>query len=166
MQTTPTIPGHHEVGLDAVLERSRKKGKKLKRLSSGPREAAFQTALKGSYDYNYIQWYEISESVSRSVVSASLGAPQAPLSMEFSRQECWSGLPCRFPGDLLKPGIKPRSPALQADSLSSEPPVYIVHIYIERESAYIYMHIYRECIYIYIYIYIYLLIIGNVSYIS
>ena len=75
MQTTPTVPGHHEVGLDAVLERSRKKGKKLKRLSSGPKEAAFQTALKGSYDYNYIQWYEISESVSRSVVSASLGAP-------------------------------------------------------------------------------------------
>ena len=40
----------------------------------------------------------------------------------FSRQECWSGLPCRPPGDLSNLGIKPRSPALQADSLPSEPP--------------------------------------------
>ena len=37
---------------------------------------------------------------------------QAPLSMEFSRQEYWSGLPCPPPGDLPHPGIKPRSPAL------------------------------------------------------
>ena len=40
----------------------------------------------------------------------------------FSRQEYWSGLPCPPPGDLPSPGIKPRSPALQADSLPSEPP--------------------------------------------
>ena len=40
----------------------------------------------------------------------------------FSRQEYWSGLPCPPPGDLLNPGIKPRYPALQADSLLSEPP--------------------------------------------
>ena len=44
-------------------------------------------------------------------------APQAPLSMEFSRQEYWSGFPCPPPGDLPKPGIEPRSPTLQADSL-------------------------------------------------
>ena len=49
-------------------------------------------------------------------------AHQAPLSMEFSRQEYLSGLPCPPPGDLSNPGIKPGSPALQADSLSSEPP--------------------------------------------
>ena len=49
-------------------------------------------------------------------------ALQAPLSMEFSRQEYWSGLPIPSPGDLPDPMIKPRSPALQADSLSSEPP--------------------------------------------
>ena len=42
--------------------------------------------------------------------------------MEFSRQEYWSGLPCPPPGDLPNPGIEPRSPALQADSLPSEPP--------------------------------------------
>ena len=40
----------------------------------------------------------------------------------FSRQEYWSGLPCPPPGNLFNPGIKPKSPALQADSLPSEPP--------------------------------------------
>ena len=49
-------------------------------------------------------------------------ARQAPLSMEFFRQEYWSGLPCTPPGDLANPGIEPRSPALQAGSLLSEPP--------------------------------------------
>ena len=47
---------------------------------------------------------------------------QAPLSMGFSRQESWSGLPCPPSGDLPDPGIKPRCPALQTDSLPSEPP--------------------------------------------
>ena len=42
--------------------------------------------------------------------------------MEFSRQEYWSGLPFPFPGDLPHLGIEPRSPALQVDSLPSEPP--------------------------------------------
>ena len=42
--------------------------------------------------------------------------------MELSRQERWSGLPFSPPGDLLEPRIKPRSPALQEDSLPSEPP--------------------------------------------
>ena len=44
-------------------------------------------------------------------------ACQAPLSMGCSRQEYWSGLPFPSPGDLPNPGIEPRSPALQADSL-------------------------------------------------
>ena len=47
-------------------------------------------------------------------------AHQAPLSMGFSRQEYWSGLPLPTPGDLPEPGIEPRSPALQADSLLFE----------------------------------------------
>ena len=47
-------------------------------------------------------------------------AHQAPLSMEFSRQEYWNGLLFPSPGDLPDPGIKPGSPALQADSLPSE----------------------------------------------
>ena len=49
-------------------------------------------------------------------------AHQAPLSMEFSRQEYWSGLPFPLPGGLPNPGIEPGSLALQADSLPSEPP--------------------------------------------
>ena len=49
-------------------------------------------------------------------------AYQAPLSMEFSRQEYWSGLPFPSSGDLPDPGIEPRSPVLQADVLPSEPP--------------------------------------------
>ena len=47
---------------------------------------------------------------------------QAPLSMGFSRQEYWNGLPFPSPGDLPDPGIEPRSPTLQADTLPSEPP--------------------------------------------
>ena len=49
-------------------------------------------------------------------------AYQAPLSMEFSRQEYWSGMPFPSPGDLPDPRIEPRSPALQSDSLLTEPP--------------------------------------------
>ena len=44
-------------------------------------------------------------------------ARQSPLSMEFSRQEYWGGLPCSPPGDLPDPGMEPRSSALQANSL-------------------------------------------------
>ena len=46
---------------------------------------------------------------------------QAPLSMGFSRQEPWNGLPCFPPGGLPNPRIEPRSPTLQADSLPAEP---------------------------------------------
>ena len=47
---------------------------------------------------------------------------QASPSIGFSRQEYWSGLPFPSPGDLPDPGIKPRSPTLEADALTSEPP--------------------------------------------
>ena len=49
-------------------------------------------------------------------------AYQAPPSMEFSRQEYWSGLPFPSPGDLPDPGVETGSPTLQADTLLSEPP--------------------------------------------
>jgi len=67
----------------------------------------------------------MAESVSHSVMSDS-ETPwtvdrQVPLSMEFSRQEYWNGLPFPTPGDLPEQGIKPRSLALQVDSLLSEP---------------------------------------------
>ena len=47
-------------------------------------------------------------------------ARQAPLPRAFSRQECWSGLPFPFPGDLPDPEVEPGSPVLQADSLPTE----------------------------------------------
>ena len=62
------------------------------------------------------------KSLSRVQLFAWTVAYQAPLSMGFSRQEYWSGLPFPFPGDLPNPGIEPKSPALQADALTSEPP--------------------------------------------
>ena len=49
-------------------------------------------------------------------------SPPGPPSMGFSSQECWSGLPFPSPGDLPDPGIEPGSPALEADTLTSEPP--------------------------------------------
>ena len=49
-------------------------------------------------------------------------AHQAPLSMEFCRQEYWSGWLFPSPGDLPNPGIEPRPPTLQVDSLPSRPP--------------------------------------------
>ena len=59
---------------------------------------------------------------------------QAPPSMGFSRQGYWSGLPFPSPEDLPDPGMKPRSPALQAETLPSEPPgkySSLHHIYSE-----------------------------------
>ena len=57
----------------------------------------------------------------RLCVTPWIAAHQAPLSMEFSRQEYWSGLSFPSPGDPPDPGIEPSSPALQADSLLTEP---------------------------------------------
>ena len=72
-----------------------------------------------------VKWSEVKWShsvMSDSLRPHGLEPAQAPLSMGFSRQEYWSGLPFPSPGDLPNPGIKPGSPALQADALSSEPP--------------------------------------------
>ena len=55
-------------------------------------------------------------------------SPQAPLSMEFSRQEYWSGLPCPPPGDLPDPGLEPMyvmSPALTCGFFATELPVSV-----------------------------------------
>ena len=65
--------------------------------------------------------YSGSHSVLSDCVTPWSIAHQAPLSVEFSSQEYWSGSPFPFPGDLLGPGIEPRSPALQADSLPAPP---------------------------------------------
>ena len=52
---------------------------------------------------------------------------QAPLSMQFSKQDYWSGLPRPPPGGLSDPGIEPGSPSLQPDSLPSEPSLQKMH---------------------------------------
>ena len=65
-------------------------------------------------------WVYESESESRSAVSNSV-TPWTTQSMEFSRPELWSGLPFPSPGDLPNPGTEAGSPALQVDSLPSEP---------------------------------------------
>ena len=69
-----------------------------------------------------VKWNEVKVLVQSCPTLCNLWtvARQAPLSMEFSRQEYWSGLPFPSPRDL--PGIEPRSPALQADFLPSELP--------------------------------------------
>ena len=54
---------------------------------------------------------------------------QASLSTGFSRQEYGSGVPFPSPGDLPDPGIQPRSPALEADALPSEPPGKLTRVY-------------------------------------
>ena len=59
--------------------------------------------------------------VQRFVTKWTVARP-VPLSMGFSRQEYWSGLPCPPSGDLPNPGIEPMFSALQADSLPTEPP--------------------------------------------
>ena len=76
----------------------------------------------------FVHFFSISESESEvtesypTLCDTWTVAHQAPLSMGFSRQEYWSGLPFPFPGDLPDPGIELRSLALQADALTSEPP--------------------------------------------
>ena len=76
---------------------------------------------------------------------------QAPVSMEFSRQEYWSTLPFPSPGDLPYPGIKTRSSALQVDSLPpSEPPGKPEYIY---ESACVYIYI-CVCVCVCVYVYV------------
>ena len=64
-------------------------------------------------------------------------AHQAPLSMGFSRQEYWSGLPFPSPGDVPDPGIEPGFPALQADSLHTELPGKYVIVFYSKWVLYI-----------------------------
>ena len=67
-------------------------------------------------------------------------AYQAPPSMGFSREECWRGLPFPSPGDLSDPGIEPRSPSLQADALSSEPPFVGVCVCVSFFKVFVVKH--------------------------
>ena len=80
--------------------------------------------VKSSFFINMIIWaYKVKVKVSVAQLCPTLCDPwtvalQAPLSMGFSRQECWSGLPLSSPGDIPDPGVEPGSPELQADSFT------------------------------------------------
>ena len=97
-----------------------------------PRDSDQHTNLLGSYEYIYL--------VAQSCLFATLWtvARQTPLSMRFSRQEYWSGLPCHLPGDLPNPVIEPGSPvspALAGRFFTTEPPGKSLYKYrIQRES--------------------------------
>ena len=63
----------------------------------------------------------LSDSLRPHVATPWTVAHQAPLSLEFSRQEYWSGLPFPSPGDLPNPGIEPMSSALAGGFFTAEP---------------------------------------------
>ena len=88
-----------------------------------------KTSRAGDTDFIHVKKVK---SLSRVQLSATprTVAHQAPPSMEFSRQEYWSGLPFPSPGDLPYPGIKPRSPALQADRYAN-----FIHTYSSLYAA-------------------------------
>ena len=89
------------------------------------------------------------KSLSRVRLFAILGLwpPQASLSMGFSRQGCWSGLPCPPPGDRPNSGVEPRCPPLQAISLPIELPGRLItydFVYNHKAKIYLYVWINKE----------------------
>ena len=92
----------------------------------------------------------VSHSVARLFATPWIAAHQGPVSMRFSRQRYWSGLPFPSPEDLPNPGIEPGSPALQADSLLIElqgkPLVAIILTVDEENEAHreIYLRLYTD----------------------
>ena len=75
---------------------------------------------RGTKCYIFPQWHEVVQ-LCPTLCDPWTVVYQAPPSKEISKQEYWSGLPFPSPEDLPNPGIEPRSPALLADTLSSEP---------------------------------------------
>ena len=109
-------------------------------------------------EWSEVKWSEVKWSEVKSLSRVRLFATpwgvahQAPPSVGFSRQECWSGLPFPSPGDLLNPGIEPGSPALRADALPSEPPPPVCSYYYQSScgilihSAYFKVHNLQVCL--------------------
>ena len=109
--------------LKCCTQYASKRGKLGNGHRTGKDEFSFQSQSK-AMPKNVHKWVK---SLSHVRLSCVFAIPwtvdyQASLSMGFSRQEYWSGLPFPSPGDLPNPGIEPRSPTLQADALPSEPP--------------------------------------------
>ena len=87
-------------------------------VAAGLQKIRFHSILK---KWSEVKWSEVAQSYP-TLCNPVDCSPPVPPTMGFSRQEYWSGLPFPSPGDLPYPGIEPRSPALQADALISEPP--------------------------------------------
>ena len=116
-QGTKIPDATHRVAKLKKRERKRRKGREEER-----KEIKKETGIHLSTgDLVSVSWCYSLSHVQLFVTPWSV-ACQAPLSMGLSRQEYWSRLPFPSPGDLPNPGIEPRSPALQVDSLPSEPP--------------------------------------------
>ena len=103
---------------EATAAEQAETGERLWDRVKGSRGSGNLVSLSGSSLRVLWKWKSLS--YVRLFVSPWTVAHQAPLSRGFSRQESWSGLPLPSPGDLPTPGIKPGSPALQADSLPFE----------------------------------------------
>ena len=120
----PLQEGQKEISHD------KKQGKKKEKNSHSKKNQSFGDLL---WDNLLVFLCEILSHV-QLFASPWTAAYQAPLSMGFSRQQYWSGLPFSSPRDLTDPGIEPGSPALQTDALPSEPPgkssIYILLLYL------------------------------------
>ena len=102
-------------------------------LSQSPKICSLQLCLFCCLAYRVIVTIFLSEWVKSLSCVWLFATPwtvayQDPLSMGFSRQEYWSGLPFSSPGDLPDPGIESQSPTLQADTLTSKPPGKPYHL--------------------------------------
>ena len=114
------VPYHRETSTTMVITELLEIGKKKKGDNLSTRKWAHK--LSRTHTMKSYTCVCVSHSVMSDSVTPYAIAHQAPLSMEFSRQEYRSVLPFPSPGALPDPGIEPRSSALQADSLPSEPP--------------------------------------------
>ena len=103
------------------VTKSQTRLKQLSSSSSSSRNIFILFPLISLSSFIFVQFSSVAQSC-LTLCYAKDYAHQAPLSMGFSRQEYWSVLPFPSPGDLPNPGIEPRSPAFQADALTSEPP--------------------------------------------
>ena len=114
----PLSPQIFNIVLEVLATAIREK-KDIKGIQVGKEEVKFSLCVDDMI--LYISESEVAQSCPTLCDPWTL-AHQAPPSMGFSRQEYWSGLPFPSPGDLLDPGIEPRSPTLQTDALTSAPP--------------------------------------------
>ena len=119
--SSPSLPVHHQL-LEFTQTHVHRVGDAIQQ--SHPLSSPSSPAPNPSQHQSLFQCKSESEVAQSCPTLCGLWtvAHQAPLSMGFSRQEYWTGLPFPSPGDLPDPGIKPRSFKLQANALTSAPP--------------------------------------------